>query len=323
MGLLLSLLRALLLAVFSLASIGSISAVETAQGPTCDWFMFQEYAQLTFDKSPIWDGAAALDPDGDGIACPELTHLLDAGMRRSTPPEGAVETAVVSKIVDGDTIHVRLDTSGQDHSVREISVNAPERDECYGSNATKAVRRLVPVGTPVWLQRIDRDTDKNDRLLRHIWYAADDGTYRMLEHETTMRGFTFAKDYGDGSPYMPYIADAMRAANIGEFGVWAKCDDLPAPADLADVTALSEGRATVLPLTGPLLLAQQPEPAPAATQAPIGIGGNCDPSYPTVCIPPAPPDLDCPDIPYRQFQVVPPDPHRFDGNHDGVGCESS
>jgi micrococcal nuclease len=52
---------------------------------------------------------------------------------------------------------------------------------------------------------------------------------------------------------------------------------------------------------------------------------GCDPSYPDVCIPPPPPDLDCSDIPYRNFRVrwdVPhPDPHHFDGNHNGVGCE--
>ncbi len=51
-------------------------------------------------------------------------------------------------------------------------------------------------------------------------------------------------------------------------------------------------------------------------------GDSCDPSYPGVCIPPAPPDLDCGQISFRRFEVVPPDPHRFDGNHDGVGCES-
>jgi uncharacterized repeat protein (TIGR01451 family) len=49
---------------------------------------------------------------------------------------------------------------------------------------------------------------------------------------------------------------------------------------------------------------------------------SCDPSYPTVCIPPPPPDLDCSDIPYRNFTVLPPDPHGFDGNRDGIGCES-
>jgi hypothetical protein len=54
--------------------------------------------------------------------------------------------------------------------------------------------------------------------------------------------------------------------------------------------------------------------------------GKCAASYPTVCIPPPPPDLNCADIPYRNFRVlwnVPdPDPHHFDGNHNGVGCET-
>jgi uncharacterized repeat protein (TIGR01451 family) len=54
--------------------------------------------------------------------------------------------------------------------------------------------------------------------------------------------------------------------------------------------------------------------------------GNCAASYPDVCIPPPPPDLDCKDIPYRNFRVIytvpNPDPHGFDGDHDGVGCET-
>ena len=48
---------------------------------------------------------------------------------------------------------------------------------------------------------------------------------------------------------------------------------------------------------------------------------RCDPSYPGVCIPSPPPDLDCRDIEHRRFRVVGADPHRFDGDHDGVGCE--
>jgi micrococcal nuclease len=50
--------------------------------------------------------------------------------------------------------------------------------------------------------------------------------------------------------------------------------------------------------------------------------GNCDAAYPGVCIKPPPPDLDCRDISYRRFQVRAPDPHGFDADGDGVGCES-
>jgi len=49
---------------------------------------------------------------------------------------------------------------------------------------------------------------------------------------------------------------------------------------------------------------------------------NCDPSYPDFCIHPPPPDLDCKDIPQKRFTVLQPDPHRFDGDKDGIGCES-
>lgn len=49
--------------------------------------------------------------------------------------------------------------------------------------------------------------------------------------------------------------------------------------------------------------------------------GNCDPSYPDICIPAGSADLDCPEIPYRNFRVVGSDPHRFDADHDGIGCE--
>jgi hypothetical protein len=52
---------------------------------------------------------------------------------------------------------------------------------------------------------------------------------------------------------------------------------------------------------------------------------DCDPSYPDVCIPPPPPDLDCddPGVP-DNIRVLSPDPHGFDGNdNDGIGCETS
>jgi len=48
----------------------------------------------------------------------------------------------------------------------------------------------------------------------------------------------------------------------------------------------------------------------------------CDPSYPDVCIPSPPPDLDCSDISFRGFQVIAPDPHNLDPDQDGIGCEA-
>jgi len=50
---------------------------------------------------------------------------------------------------------------------------------------------------------------------------------------------------------------------------------------------------------------------------------NCDPHYPTICVRPfSEGDLNCGDIPFRNFKVLPPDPHKFDADKDGIGCES-
>jgi hypothetical protein len=49
---------------------------------------------------------------------------------------------------------------------------------------------------------------------------------------------------------------------------------------------------------------------------------RCDPAYPDFCIPPPPPDLNCADVaPHANFTVRPPDPHGFDRDRDGIGCE--
>ena len=64
-----------------------------------------------------------------------------------------------------------------------------------------------------------------------------------------------------------------------------------------------------------------PDEIPKESQTPTTSENQCDPSYPDVCIPPYPPDLDCGDIPYKNFRVLPPDPHGFDRDKDGIGCE--
>lgn len=50
--------------------------------------------------------------------------------------------------------------------------------------------------------------------------------------------------------------------------------------------------------------------------------GECDSSYPDTCIPSPPPNLNCGDISDKRFEVLSPDPHGFDRDGDGIGCES-
>jgi micrococcal nuclease len=66
------------------------------------------------------------------------------------------------------------------------------------------------------------------------------------------------------------------------------------------------------------------EPAPVSA-APVPVAGECDPSYPDLCIPPAPPYLNCDHVyglGMSHITVYAPDPHDFDNDSDGVGCEN-
>jgi hypothetical protein len=94
----------------------------------------------------------------------------------------------------------------------------------------------------------------------------------------------------------------------------------PKPTKLPTIAA-SNTPVIVTPTQTPQILpTNTPQPSTATfTPEPQQ---NCDPSYPTVCIAPPPPDLDCKDVPDRKFTVLPPDPHNFDRDGNGIGCES-
>ena len=59
---------------------------------------------------------------------------------------------------------------------------------------------------------------------------------------------------------------------------------------------------------------------PPAQPVPLVGGGGCAPGY-SPCIPPSPPDLDCPDVD-GPIKVTGDDPHGLDADNDGWACES-
>jgi hypothetical protein len=65
--------------------------------------------------------------------------------------------------------------------------------------------------------------------------------------------------------------------------------------------------------------AQRRRDEQAATQVQPGTAGSCDPNY-SGCVPPYPPDVNCPEV-AGPVQVLGSDPHRLDGDGDGVACE--
>lgn len=208
-------------------------------------------------------------------------------------PAGA-QLAEVVRHVDGDTLWVTPLEAGPlatnaSHAVRLLEVDAPESNtaryghtECYGDEASAWIAERLPTGTRVWLE-VDRDpTDRYDRALRYIWTE-----HGMINLELVEAGMARAVLYAPNDRHIDAMRAAERDARDAGRGLWGACEG-------------AGGEATA---------------APAAA-------AGCDDSYPDVCVPPAPPDLDCGDVDHRRFRVTGDDPHGFDTDGDGVACES-
>ncbi len=212
-------------------------------------------------------------------------------------PSGETDRVRVVHVSDGDTIRVRID--GEEFPVRYIGIDAPERDEPLGRDATRANAQLVD-GTRVHLERDTSETDQYDRLLRHVWLKRDSG-WLLVSADLVRQGLAYAQSYPPDTAYDDVLAEAEDDAVADGLGLWDATVD-PTP--------------TLPPLTRvPPVLAPDP-PAPD-----LPANSDCDPSYPTLCLSSST-DLDCGQLSERRFPVVGRDPHGFDGDGDGVGCES-
>lgn len=236
-----------------------------------------------------------------------LAGLLGYVVAAGTPTTGSAEPAgpaagawfsvrgKVTRVVDGDTLGVRIGRTTE--RVRLIGIDAPEVGGCFAADATAALRRLA-LNETVRLSG-DRTQTRRDVYKRLLAYVnlpnGVDAGLRLLAGG-------FANVYETERPF------ARRRAYVAA----------AAAADRDDA-----GMHTVCPT-----VAQPPPASPLPIAPPISTttNSNCAASYPGVCIPPPPPDLDCGEITHRRFRVVHtvanPDPHRFDGDRDGVGCES-
>ena len=210
---------------------------------------------------------------------------------------GGREQERVARVVDGDTVVL---TSGV--RVRLVQIDTPEAGtgECYSRAAARLLARWLPRGSTVVLEadpRLDQ-IDRYGRLLRYVWSGG-----RNLNVDLVRDGAATVWLYhGDTGRYARQLLALGREARAGRRGLWGAC-----PHAVWDPYA-------------PAATGQSGTPVRASGARAIGPAG-CDPSYPEVCIPSPPPDLDCSDVSYRHFRVLGPDPQHFDGDRDGYGCE--
>jgi micrococcal nuclease len=214
---------------------------------------------------------------GDG-----LRH--HAGHRRAG---GAGDRAVVTRVIDGDTLEVSA--GGRDVDVRLIGIDTPETVhpsepvECFGRAASDFTHRRLQ-GEIVTLRY---DVERTDRYGRTLAYVYRRG--RMFNRVLVSRGFAQVYTYPPNIAHAAGFVRAQRRARRADRGLWSGC---PWPR--------AETEARVAPHRS----------------------GACDPAYRGACVPLPPPDLDCGDVAASYFRSVGSDPHGLDADADGVACEA-
>lgn len=126
-------------------------------------------------------------------------------------PTGATR-AVVTDVVDGDTVDVELGGGGE--TVRLIGVNAPERGECFAEAAAAALRELI-AGREVRLERDTSDRDGHGRLLRHVHL---DGSW--VNEALVRDGYALARAYPPDTARAEELEIAEQRARAEGAGLW-------------------------------------------------------------------------------------------------------
>jgi micrococcal nuclease len=212
----------------------------------------------------------------------------------ATATTSATQVAVVASVYDGDTLSLR-----DGRRVRLLQIDTPElgSGECYSRAARTALLGLAPPGSRVVLET-DPALDRVDRYGRILRYVKRNGTNVNLE--LARRGAAAPYFYGgDRGRFAGALMRAAQSAKAARRGLWGACPS----------TVLDPFRAVMTGRSGP------PSQTPPSTS-------KCDPNYTGRCVPPYPPDVDCADI-SGPVRVVGRDPHRLDGDNDGIGCEQS
>ena len=163
-----------------------------------------------------------------GLACASGCASLSSGPGEL--PAGA--NAIVTKVLDGDTIDVEI--AGREERVRLIGIDTPEiahqafdgraaNDvECYGEEAQRYTGELLALGSGVRLERDIVARDDYGRLLAYVYRAADGA---LVNYEIVRHGFATPLTIAPNTHFTDLFVDAARRADQDDVGLWAACGE--------------------------------------------------------------------------------------------------
>ena len=143
---------------------------------------------------------------------------------RSTTATALAINATMVSVVDGDTIDVNI--KGHRERVRLIGIDTPETKkpntpvQCYGPEATRFTKSLLPADVPLHLERDIVARDDFGRMLAYV-YLAGDGQFLNL---TIIRqGYARPLTIPPNVAHADEFVAASRAAQGDNIGLWAGC----------------------------------------------------------------------------------------------------
>ncbi len=144
--------------------------------------------------------------------------LLLGAMASAWAVERGVLEGTVVRVVDGDTIHVRMGTRLE--KVRYIGVNTPElhhptKGEEPGGREAATVNRQLAAGKRVRLELDVQESDRYGRLLAYVWVGE-----MMVNAELVRRGYAQVMTVPPNVRYQELFLKLQRDAREAGRGLW-------------------------------------------------------------------------------------------------------
>lgn len=136
------------------------------------------------------------------------------------------ERALVTQVVDGDTI--KVDLNGKNYTVRYVGMDTPETVDprrpvgCFGKEASNENKSLV-AGKMVILQKDVSETDKYGRLLRYVFLPLSNGQTLFVNDYLVREGFAKVLTYPPDVKYTDRFLEAQKQARAAKKGLWGRC----------------------------------------------------------------------------------------------------
>lgn len=143
-------------------------------------------------------------------------------------PKGSVK-ATVERVVDGDTMKLKLDKTKEVVTLRLLLVDTPESvkkgvdPQPYSIEASNFAKNTLKAGDTVYIEYDEGDkTDKYDRHLGYLWYYSNDNSNWQMFNETLIsQGYARVGYIYSQKRHLDEFYKAQDYAKSNKLNIWS------------------------------------------------------------------------------------------------------